>query len=337
MKGKHRIVVSTKRLKYEFELRRNLTIIQGDSATGKTTLIDMIRDFVNNPAGTPVEINCDKKCYVLEGALWKEQLAGISDSIIFIDEGNEFIKSTDFAQEIQQTDNYYVIVTREALPSLPYSVEEIYGIRTSGKYGTLKQSYHEFYRLYGENTYENEIEPEIIITEDSNSGYQFFEQVCKENQLKCESMDGKSNVFHYLNLHRNEKILVIADGAAFGSEIDRVLQLIERRKNVALYLPESFEWMILSSGVLKSKMVDEILSNPSEYIESKMYFSWERFFTLFLIEETKDTYMAYAKRKINPAYLEKSIRESILKQMKKIKLNNKVEGKGDSLCGREQT
>ena len=295
MKGKHRIVVSTKRLKYEFELRRNLTIIQGDSATGKTTLIDMIRDFVNNPSGTPVEINCDKKCYVLEGALWKEQLAGISDSIIFIDEGNEFIKSTDFAQEIQQTDNYYVIVTREALPSLPYSVEEIYGIRTSGKYGTLKQSYHEFYRLYGENTYENEVEPEIIITEDSNLGYQFFEQVCKENQLKCESMDGKSNVFHYLNLHRNEKILVIADGAAFGSEIDRVLQLIERRKNVALYLPESFEWMILSSGVLKSKMVDEILSNPSEYIESKMYFSWERFFTLFLIEETKDTYMESEK------------------------------------------
>ena len=49
MKGKHKVIVSTKRLKYEFELRRNLTIIQGDSATGKTTLVDMIRDFVNNP------------------------------------------------------------------------------------------------------------------------------------------------------------------------------------------------------------------------------------------------------------------------------------------------
>ena len=43
MKGKHRVVVSTKRLKYDFELRRNLTIIRGDSATGKTTLIDMIQ------------------------------------------------------------------------------------------------------------------------------------------------------------------------------------------------------------------------------------------------------------------------------------------------------
>ena len=134
-------------------------------------------------------------------------------------------------------------------------------------------------------------------------------------------MDGKSNVFHYLNKHRNEKILVIADGAAFGSEIDKVLQLIYGRKNVAIYLPESFEWMILSSGTIKSSTVDEMLSNPSEYIESKEYFSWERFFTAVLIEETKDSYMTYAKRKINPVYLEKTIRDAILKQMNKIELN----------------
>ena len=59
----------------------------------------------------------------------------------------EDIKTEEFAGEIQKTDNYYVIATRESLPTLPYSVEEIYGIRTSGKYGTLKQSYHEFYRI----------------------------------------------------------------------------------------------------------------------------------------------------------------------------------------------
>ena len=47
MKGKHRVVVSTKRLKYDFEIRRNLTIIRGDSATGKTTLVEMIQDYVN--------------------------------------------------------------------------------------------------------------------------------------------------------------------------------------------------------------------------------------------------------------------------------------------------
>ena len=197
MKGKHKIVVSTKRLKYDFEIRKNLTIIRGDSATGKTTLVDIIQEYVNNPTGSPVDLTCDKKCYVLEGALWKGQLAEITDSIVFIDEGNDFIKTEEFAREIQKTDNYYVIVTRESLPALPYSVEEIYGIRTSGKYGTLKQSYHEFYRIYGINAYEDKMIPEVVITEDSNSGYQFFEQICIENGLKCESMNGKSNVFHY--------------------------------------------------------------------------------------------------------------------------------------------
>lgn len=320
MKGKHRVIVSTKRLKYDFELRRNLTIIRGDSATGKTTLIDMIREFVNNPSGTPVNLTCDKTCHVLEGSLWKEQLSGISNSIVFIDEGNEFIKTVEFAEKIQKTDNYYVIATREALPSLPYSVEEIYGIRTSGKYGTLKQSYHEFYRLYGTDTYEKNVKPDIIITEDSNSGYQFFNQVCKENDLDCESMNGKSNVFHYLNIHRNERILVIADGAAFGSEIDRVLKLISGRKNVALYLPESFEWLVLLSGILKNNRVDQILNNPSESIESKDYFSWERFFTAVLIEVTKDTYLAYAKKKLNSSYLSDTVKSGILKQMEKVEL-----------------
>ena len=56
MRGKHRVIVSTKRLKYDFELRRNLTIIRGDSATGKTTLVDMSQEYVNNPTGSPVDL-----------------------------------------------------------------------------------------------------------------------------------------------------------------------------------------------------------------------------------------------------------------------------------------
>ena len=320
MKGKHRIIVSTKRLKYDFEIRRNLTVIRGDSATGKTTLVDMIREYVNNPSGTPVELTCDKKCYVLEGSLWKEQLSAMQDSIVFIDEGNEFIKTVEFADTIQKTDNYYVIVSRESLPSLPYSVEEIYGIRTSGKYGTLKPCYHEFYRIYGAQTLKKDIKPEVVITEDSNSGYQFFNSVCRQQQLKCETMNGKSNVFHYLNMHKNERILVIADGAAFGSEIDRVMQLMGGKDQVVLYLPESFEWLILKAKVVKSKWADQVLEKPWEHVESKTYFSWERFFTAVLIEETNGSYLAYAKRKLNPAYLNDSVKDSILEQMTKIKL-----------------
>ena len=319
MKGIHKVVVGTKYLKYEFELRRNLTIIRGDSATGKTTLVDMIRTHMNDGESGPVTLNCDKSCYVVEGNLWKGQLDNIQDSIVFIDEGNEFVRTKDFARAIQQTDNYYVIVTREGLPALPYSVEEVYGIRTSGKYGTLKQSYHSFYRIYPDSTTEK-IKPEKILTEDSNSGYQFFDAVCAEHQMQCDTANGKSNVFSYLKVHKDEKILVIADGAAFGPEMDRVLQLVQTRKNLALYLPESFEWLILSSGILKDAETTQILQTPSGYIDSKEYFSWERYFTALLIEKAAGTYLNYTKKTLNEAYLRDGVKNAILGQMQKVEL-----------------
>lgn len=48
---------------------------------------------------------------------------------------NEFVRTEEFAHEIQKTDNYYVIATRASLFMLPYSVNEVYGIRnTTSKY-----------------------------------------------------------------------------------------------------------------------------------------------------------------------------------------------------------
>ena len=35
MKGKHKVVIKNNRLHYEFEIKRTITIIKGDSATGK--------------------------------------------------------------------------------------------------------------------------------------------------------------------------------------------------------------------------------------------------------------------------------------------------------------
>lgn len=45
MKGKYKVTVKNNQLHYEFEIRRNITIIKGDSATGKTTLVNMIRQY----------------------------------------------------------------------------------------------------------------------------------------------------------------------------------------------------------------------------------------------------------------------------------------------------
>lgn len=207
------------------------------------------------------------------------------------------------------------------IPTLPYSVKEIYGIRNSGKYGGLKQVYNEFYPFYAIEEESDLTEKDIIITENSNSGYQFFDKVAKELKIECETASGKSNIFSkikYLDETKNgEKILVIADGAAFGSEIEKIEKLRKLNNQIDLYLPESFEWMILKSGILEKKKVREILDKPFDYIESQDYFSWERYFTGLLIMETDDTQFPYFKSKLNEYYLKGQIRDKILDVMKK--------------------
>lgn len=148
MRGTYSVLVENRRLQYKFNIRRNITIIRGDSATGKTTLIEMIQDYNDNGPESGVFLQCDKPCVTLSGRYWQSELTAIHDSIVFIDEGNRFVLSEEFAKQIKTTNNYYVIVTRERLENIPYSVEEIYGIRSSGKYGTLRQSCYEFYSIY---------------------------------------------------------------------------------------------------------------------------------------------------------------------------------------------
>ena len=315
MKGKYMVTVRNNVLRYKFEIRRNITIIKGNSATGKTTLIDMIREFYENGEQSGVFLTCEKECVVLEGRQWKLLLNNITDSIVFIDEGNQFILTDEFAAAVKQSSNYYVIVTRESLPNLPYSVEEIYGIKNSGKYGSLQQTYQEFYHIYGEYDKSISWSPDVVIVEDSNSGYEFYEQLAKEKYWEVVSAEGKSNIFQKLNEYGEKKILVIADGAAFGSEMDKIMKKVKETTRIAVYLPESFEWLILKSELLKDKNVEAVLKNPSDFIESKEYMSWERFFTSFLIEKTKDTYLRYSKSDLNDVYKTKKVQDKILNEI----------------------
>ncbi len=315
MKGKYTVTVKNNVLQYKFEIRRNITIIKGDSATGKTILVDMIREFYENGEHSGISLICNKPCVVLEGRQWKLLLDNIHESIVFIDEGNSFVTTNEFATAVKQSDNYFVIVTRESLPNLPYSIEEIYGIKSSGKFGSLQQTYQEFYHIYGNFDYSIPFTPDVIIVEDSNAGFEFYEEVAKDRNWKVVSAEGKSNIFHKLKDFDNKKILVIADGAAFGSEMDKIIKKIKNTTKVAIYLPESFEWLILNARLLKDSSIEAVIANPSQYVESKQFMSWERFFTVLLVEKTKDTYLQYSKSKLNDAYKTKKIQDKVLEEM----------------------
>ncbi len=316
MKGKHRVIIEAERLKYEFEIRRNITVIQGDSATGKTTLVDLIRTYGRYGEESGITMNSDVSCVAFSGdaALWKAAIETYHDSIVFFDEESSFIFSREFAEAIRGTSNYYVLITRQPLNCLPYSINEIYGIRTTGKYHFPDKIYHEFYPLY-EDYLSGRTAETMLLVEDAKAGYQFFHQVC--GNMDCVSSEGNSGIAIQLEeLSRNKRVIVIADGAAFGAYIARVMAVAKNRSDIGMYFPESFEWLILKAGLLEIRHLNEILSHPENYIDSSRYFSWERYFTDLLESSTRDDRIRrYDKSRLNAYYLEGQNKEAIMKSL----------------------
>ncbi len=311
MKGRYDVVVQNSIVQFKFTITRNITILCGDSATGKSTLVEMIRQHEIDGERSGVSISCVKSCTVITGIRWQNEISEIKDSIVFLDEGFEFISGKEFAEAVKDSDNYYVIVTREPLYNLPYSIKEIYGLKNvtrRQKYQVYDRIYSEFYPIYDPAIVERK--PETIIVEDSNSGYEFFSALCDKEGMKCVSAKGKSNVYAAIRDCEDEVVLVVADGAAFGPELERALSL-RKVKNVMYFLPESFEWLILKSGLIESSEVQDVLEHPQDFIESSKYFSWERFFTALLVDETKEGYLKYTKSKLNKNYLNKKEQASI--------------------------
>lgn len=317
MKGKHHIVIESARLKYEFDIRRNITIIEGNSATGKTTLIDLLRDHANSRSGQGIKLQSDVPCVVFSGDqnYWEPVIHSIQNSIVFIDEDYTFIFSKDFASAVRDSSCYFVLITRRSLPNLPYSISEIYGIRTSGRYHFPEKIYHEFYPIHEVFTPSGACSEPILITEDSMSGFQFFQKA--GTSIRCESAEGNANIYNkLLSLQKHNQLIVIADGAAFGAFISVILSFAKAQGKTMLFFPESFEWLILKSGVISDPEIEGILQHPEDYIESTAFFSWERFFTNLLESKTSgDPVKGYKKAKLSHFYLEGRNRDRILNEL----------------------
>ncbi|WP_022757494.1 hypothetical protein [Butyrivibrio fibrisolvens] len=310
MVGKYDIEVYNNKAHYFLTVKRNITILQGDSASGKTELIRLIGEYEANGNSSGITIKCEKKCTVLTNVDWELRLASLNQSIVFIDETASFLKGKKFAEMVRGSDNYFVIVSRDDLALLPYSVEEIYGLKNvsdSSKYKSYKKVYNEMYKLYNLADVAGKVEPEVVITEDSNSGYECYKHIYGD---KCETAGGKSKVYECIRQSDKDSILSIVDGAAFGADVGKVMRYLTMTgKKCVLYAPESFEYLLLKAGIIE--VPKAVLEETYNYADSSKYLSWEEYYTDYIVQNTQKTVFRYGKTKLNENYTAPKIIDKI--------------------------
>ena len=299
MKGKHVISITSRKATYRLELERKISVLKGNSGTGKSSLIRLISEYLEYGKQSGVKLLTDpvvSLSVLTNTSDWSEILASVHDTVLFIDEDVRYLYSESFQRELWAADCYAVIVSRSGrFAALPYSISGIYELVTEKRGINTATT---MYRLYEEERDRGYFD--LVLTEDSNSGFEWFSFLADKAGIHCISSGGKSSVFTSLLQHKGGKILVFADGAAFGAEMERVYQYTQLHpETTMLYLPESFEWLILRSGILHDEEIRTVLASPSDYIDSRLYFSWEQFFSAYLTEKSKDTVYQYSKTKLN--------------------------------------
>ena len=129
---------------FKFE-QKNLYWLTGINGVGKTTLLNMMYDYLlsGRSSGITVETNAKFMVYLRKSltATWKQELGNLTDTIIFIEENNRFIQRSDFTKFVKESGNYFVFINRKALKMLPYSVTEIYRLQNKYSEEEKKQVY----------------------------------------------------------------------------------------------------------------------------------------------------------------------------------------------------
>ena len=157
MKGGFIFKLTSKRVQYEFTVKRKIMRITGDTATGKTELIRTLADTENPRSG--VNVNCKYPCEVLNNTYFrriKEDILDVSNQFInhdsekfadalrsiltrydnilfFADEDFSDLGTNELALFCKFTDSFFVFICRDSLSKLPCNCTEFYALKANGR------------------------------------------------------------------------------------------------------------------------------------------------------------------------------------------------------------
>lgn len=318
------IKVSSQTFNFSCELHRRLTLVHGDSAEGKTTLVRLLSS--NQPL---IEKDCSLPIVVARDDSWREQLTGKMDSIILFDD-LDCVETPEFATICSKylvVNNLYIVIFGRAITDVNFT--EPNENKSDSKLNRLAISVNEIYEFKSDGGIQHWLEPveisepdsfsdiDCIISEDGGSGYKFFNHYLEN----VYTVNGKDNVIKDLTSyqHRYNRVLVLLDLVNFGACWDEFESKFLRKGNVFV-LPgrECFEQMLIQSNFLnENNIVQSELNNLQFY--ANHFISWEKYFEDLIKRATLDKFYCCTHGKhsrLSDCYLSNCSNCNIIKKSK---------------------
>lgn len=197
MVGKHFVEINAKKYIANIYLERNITIVTGDSGTGKTSLIKLL-DLIRK-GNRRITMKASAEVYIMPDYIeldfdllrqtFEKNYKGF---IIFIDENCNLINKKGFIEFIFGLDNYFVIITRDSMAQLPYAATSILTPDTTVSNTITITSFIQKYNVVTTATH---VSYDFIIFEDSGSGFDVYSKLFSEINPKLKDNNIKKTIF----------------------------------------------------------------------------------------------------------------------------------------------
>lgn len=153
MKGRHSISIISRKASYHLVLERKVSILKGNSGTGKSSLIRLISEYLEygKKSGVKVAVDSSASLGVLTNSSdWETVLSAVKNRVLFVDEDVDYIYTEAFQKELWGADCYVVIISRSGMfTGIPYAIFGIYELITEKNGENTATSMYQLYE--GEN------------------------------------------------------------------------------------------------------------------------------------------------------------------------------------------
>jgi hypothetical protein len=284
-------------LTWSIPIERRITVVRGDSGTGKTTMTNYI-SAASQQMGKNIIVKCALNIKVANWDSWQSVIKDEKfTKTLFIFDDVSDVRTLAFAQEMQKSadrGNYFLIIAREDLKLGDYSnislaVSSILRFVTSrnGKRHYTKPYFNMHKHIV------NKVRCTDVLVEDTAGGRQFFDRLFGEKYVHS-AKHGKSSISDdAVNILSDASVslLVLADMSAFGCHMyefeDKVLSEYKDRVYIDSKY-ECFEELLLRTNYFKNNSIVQTQFSSIETYANE-FLSWETYFEKLLEDLTKGT------------------------------------------------
>lgn len=307
-------VITESGLEFYVKFKTRIAILTGLSGIGKSTFVDLLTSQSSVKAS--VTVNDEKYSWRVVQSNWMDTIKVVERTVIVMDEDySHILNTTEFTHSIDDfinKDNYILIINRASdifnykdYKSISYHVKDIltFSLSTDGKI-------HETVPIYPDYKISLDYKPDIVLLEDSNSGYKWFNQLFSNTDITVLSVrDGKSAIVKYLDKvvktdHKN--ILIVFDSCAYGCYMQEFFikrELYNSNFNYRIeYLSdyESFEELLLRTNLFRFNLTCVNNIDDTKYLNNHK--SWEIAYYELLKYISKDSQLSYGKSTLRKCY-----------------------------------